>query len=300
MYLKAAHEWLKLEGNQAASLDEWGSYNWYTLAGAVLFVLEPWLDFAGVWRTAVLSTLEHAQWEWANATDSDEVNNHANLPPPQRRTGCLSRRVWAGYSVADERSVPTTASLMRADLDFWAAVFFLVASLFYLYQAAVPYVYEDFCRCNDERRGCRLDAMADTPTSSSGTLNSVRAVGYCTAGWLASVMFVFDAAIGLSAWYVNRQHVQLLLGRARPVDWLGISATLFMVGAALEVIDCIVDNAVLNFIAQFCWLLNGFAYLIDAYDTRELAKHVHIPSIISQQGQTCADDQSPKLRWAPL
>ena len=51
--------------------------------------------------------------------------------------------------------------------------------------------------------------------------------------WWAAGVFVFDALIGLAAWYANRRRVELRLGRRRRVDWLGVSAALFLVGALL-------------------------------------------------------------------
>ena len=82
------------------------------------------------------------------------------------------------------------------------------------------------------------------------------------------------------------------------MDWLAISAGLFMVGAVLEVIDCVVDHAGLNFAAQFCWLMNGCAYMIDSYDTRKLTKQVFVP-IVSPDPQTRSPHIS-EVRWTPM
>jgi hypothetical protein len=305
LYLNAAREWLKLEGSEAAGASgvEWATYNQYTLAGAVLFILEPSLDFAGAWCAAVLFTLEQARWEWDRARstyDGQDVDQYETAPPPQRLTSWTGRWIWTGYTVwDDEQTVPTTASLVRSDLNFWAAVFFLVASAFYLYQATIPYLYGDYCRCSDQRRGCGLDTAPESSSSVSGPTASIQPVGYCVAGWLAALTFAFDAAIGLGAWYANRYHVQVLLGRVRTVDWLGLSAGLFMVGAALEVADCAVEDAGLNFVAQLCWLLNGFAYLVDAYDTRQLSRQTCVPFMASSRGQTRASQLSD-ISWGPL
>ena len=307
LYLSAAREWLVLEGREATggtSDAGWDAYNRYTLAGAVLFVLEPSLDFAGAWSAAVLFTLEQARWEWdttSRSTSGDQEEGQLERAPPAQRSTCWTGRwIWTGYTVwDDEQTVPTMASLMRSDLNFWAAVFFLVASGFYLYQSAVPYLYDDYCRCSDQRHGCGL-SMGPEPSSSMSGATAIHTVGYCVAGWLAALMFVLDAAIGLAAWYANRYRMQLLLGRVRTMDWLGLSAGLFMLGAVLEVVDCAVENAGLNFVAQLCWLLNGFAYLVDAYDTRELSRQICVPLMPPSRGQTCGSHQLSDIRWVPL
>jgi hypothetical protein len=332
-YLVAAREWLRLdsrEGGEPAAA-EWATYSRYTLLGAVLFVVEPALDFAGSWVAAVLATLEQARWEWERGAESgsgsSSIDGRASTPPPppplQRRLllppqwPCSSAGwVWTGYTVWEyERS---TMCLIRSDLNFWAAVFFLIASTFYLYQALVPYLYlQDYCRCSDDRPGCSLSgaeaasasasasASAAVSPALSATAPAAREVGYCEAGWLAALTFLFDAAIGLAAWYANRLHVAHLLGgRKRSVDWLAVSATLFMVGAILEVADCVAEDAALNFVAQLCWLLNGVAYLIDAYDTRQLSSSelrapvmAALPAAAAAAG-VCSEQQ--ELRWLRL
>ena len=186
-YLGAAREWLRLSDSETAAAGEWSTYNRYTLTGAVLFVLEPWLDFAGAWCSAVFSLLRQAKWEWESGRSSEAVSGYAHMRQPQR----CRRWVWTGYSVWDEGlrspsltacllaclrpslprslppspsfvvslvpscpvsvarthfhlpslcAVPSRTSQMSRDPNFWAAVFFLVASLFYLYQAAVPFL----------------------------------------------------------------------------------------------------------------------------------------------------------------
>ena len=104
------------------------------------------------------------------------------------------------------------------------------ASLFYLWQASVPFLYADYCVCDDARPACASDALADA--GSAGGVAPAR-VGYCAMSWWAAGVFVFDALIGLAAWYANRRRVELRLGRRRRVDWLGVSAALFLVGALL-------------------------------------------------------------------
>lgn len=307
LYLKAAREWLELESSEAAETGgvKWAAYNRCTLGGAVLFVLEPSLDFAGAWCAAVLFTLEQARWEWSRAngiSGGPEAARYETVPPPpQRWTRWAGRWIWTGYTVWDDKQpIPTTRSLMCSDLNFWAAVFFLVASTFYLYQASVPYLYDDYCRCSDQRRGCEVYTTPELSSSVSGATESIQPVGYCLAGWLAALTFAFDATIGMGAWYANRYRVRLLLGRVRTVDWLGLSAGLFMIGAALEVVDCAVEDAGLNFVAQLCWLLNGFAYLVDAYDTRELSREICVPLMTSACHQTLGSHRLADIRWVPL
>lgn len=289
LYLKAACEWLRLEDKgEAVAPGDWADYNRYTLAGAVVFVIEPALDFVGAWCAAVILTLEQAKWECGRARSSD--SSASVTPVATQASWSTCHWVWTGYEVWDDERAMTR--LMRSDLNFWAAVVFLVASLFYLYQAAVPFLYEDYCRCSDSRPECGSETTAESPAATI----SAQPVGYCIAGWLAALTFTFDAAIGLGAWYASRHRVQFLLGRERTVDWLAISAGLFMVGAVLEVIDCAVDDATLNFAAQFCWLMNGCAYMLDSYDTRKLSQQVLVPMVSPDPRSSHVSE----IRWTPV
>ena len=98
-YLSAAREWLRLGDSETAAAGEWSAYNRYTLSGAVLFVLEPWLDFAGAWCGAVFSLLRQARWEWESDRSGGAASGYTHMAPPPQR---CRRWVWTGYSVWNE------------------------------------------------------------------------------------------------------------------------------------------------------------------------------------------------------
>ena len=261
-YTFAAVEWLRLDlggGPQAgatAATASWATYDRATLAGAVLFTVEPFADFVGAWAWTILTALEQAHWE---AAGQGGLGGGKAAAVARGKGGAWMTRgwVWTGYSVWT--TAPSAAAMVRSDLNFWAAVFFLIvralccppsalcparahqlelskrvvraqASLFYLWQASVPFLWADYCVCDDARPACASDALADA--GSAGGVAPAR-LGYCAMSWWAAGVFVFDALIGLAAWYANRQRVELRLGRRRRVDWLGVSAALFLVGALL-------------------------------------------------------------------
>ena len=57
-----------------------------------------------------------------------------------------------------------------------------------------------------------------------------------------------------------------------------------------EVLDCWVNAAWLNLIAQLCWLAYGVLFMVDAYDTRLLWQQVRAPVLEGSGG----------VRWVPV
>ena len=55
-------------------------------------------------------------------------------------------------------------------------------------------------------------------------------------------------------------------------------------------LDCWVNAAWLNLIAQLCWLANGVLFMVDAYDTRHLWKQVRAP----------VPEGGGGVRWVPV
>eukprot|EP01046_Picozoa_sp_COSAG06_P012937 COSAG06_NODE_773_length_12432_cov_14.300332_3_plen_550_part_00 len=57
---------------------------------------------------------------------------------------------WRGYTVWEsDGDAPSKMDLVLSSLDFYAACFFLLASLGYLWAAALPWMYRDFCMDTD-------------------------------------------------------------------------------------------------------------------------------------------------------
>ena len=95
---------------------------------------------------------------------------------------------WRGYRVWEEK--PSTLSLMVRDWNFWAAVFFEVACCWYLWQALIPYVFDEYCMCEDERLACGGSGAGyghgDGYSAGNSTVNASWGDATWSASWAES------------------------------------------------------------------------------------------------------------------
>jgi hypothetical protein len=156
-------------------------YDKINLSGALIFTIEPLIDVAGAIASTWFTTIDQAHWETFGRKQpfrSDEEPNSHTAPTSEENSsehtasnplsassaedssaGAVTavdrdpwvlraptssqpwwqRWQWQGYVVWEK--APTTSELVLQDLNLYAALFFFLASLGYLWAAALPWMY---------------------------------------------------------------------------------------------------------------------------------------------------------------
>lgn len=207
---------LQVESKHESERD-YALFDFLNLMGAIVFSLEPIADMISCWSNAWVYILEQAKWE---ATDkSTHLADDAGLDDMASQCGGSGVGGWSQYR-RWKREYSVLHFMLR-DWTFWAAVFFEVAVMVYLYGGLLPFMYDDYCQCNDTRVACggpgngtewnptHGDGSWDRPQPAAKPIPQVYA---CEVNWLGAFFWTFDATLGLLAWKFKTVYLDMRYG----------------------------------------------------------------------------------------